>query len=135
MYYLNCVCTVVDYNDNDISRYRNYSNWMNMSDFEDRLIFILALTLSPDELEDRVFFESPALCPDCINTFYEINQISNRLVLTDSILIGGRSCEVKKIMAYKSIWMQKYYFEPMMRLQFRFNQNYQTESSSACVIS
>ncbi|UJR10676.1 hypothetical protein I4U23_014870 [Adineta vaga] len=56
MYYLDCVCTVIDYNDNNIRRYRNYSNWMNMSDEEDNLIFVLAATLSPDELQDKVFF-------------------------------------------------------------------------------
>jgi hypothetical protein len=26
MYYINCVCTVIDYNDGNIQRYRNYSN-------------------------------------------------------------------------------------------------------------
>lgn len=40
MYYLDCICTVIDYHDNNIGRYRNYSNWANMSDYEDRLIYL-----------------------------------------------------------------------------------------------
>lgn len=152
MYYLDCICTVIDYNDNDISRYRNYSNWANMSDYEDRLIYLLALTLSPDELEDKVFFEAPALCPTTSNQFYEIGQIRNRLVVAPSIIIGGRSRQVKKIMAYEPVWMRRNYYEPMARLQRRFSPNedsdsdsdsddnnnnnyYNASSSSTCVIS
>ncbi|CAF1538041.1 unnamed protein product, partial [Rotaria sordida] len=101
MYYLDCVCTVIEYNDNDIRRYRNYSNWRNMSDEEDRLIFLLAATLSPDELEDKVFFNVPDLCPDSTNAFYEIGQVRRQLMVVQSIVIGGQSRQVKKIMAYK----------------------------------
>ncbi|CAF3619824.1 unnamed protein product [Rotaria socialis] len=127
MHYLDCICTVIDYNDNDINRYRKYSNWANMSNYEDRLIYLLALALSPDELEDK---------------------IKNLLVVAPSIIIGGRSRQVKKIMTYEPIWLQRNYYEPMLRLQRRFspgdddddddddddNNNY-TTSSSTCVIS
>jgi len=150
MYYLDCIYTVIDYNDNDINRYRNYSNWANMSDYEDRLIYLLALTLSPDELENKVFFEAPELCPTTNNQFYEIGQVRNRFVVAPSIIIGGRSRQVKKIMAYEPIWMRRNYYEPMARLQRRFSPhdddddddddddnsyNYTTPSSSTCVIS
>ncbi|CAF1115444.1 unnamed protein product [Rotaria sordida] len=139
MYYIDCVCTVIDYNDNNISRYRNYSNWRNMSDDEDRLIFLLALTLSPKELENRVFFNNSALCPDATNQFYEIGQVQNRLMVVQSIVIGGRSRQVKKIMVYKPIWMQRNYIEPMQRLAFRFSPEGQRQEailrSMACIIS
>ncbi|CAF3041978.1 unnamed protein product [Rotaria socialis] len=148
VHYLDCICTVIDYNDNDINRYRKYSNWANMSNYEDRLIYLLALALSPDELEDKVFFESTELCPTTNNQFYEIGQIKNLLVVAPSIIIGGRSRQVKKIMTYEPIWLQRNYYEPMLRLQRRFspgdddddddddddNNNY-TTSSSTCVIS
>jgi hypothetical protein len=142
MYYLDCVCTVVDYNDGDIRRYRNYSNWANMSDEEDRLIFILALALSPDELEDKVFFNSPQLCPDANNQFYEIGQVRNQLLVVRSIVIGGQQRQVKKIMAYKSAWMQNFYYAPMRALAYRFSPQGQREEamrremiSQACTIS
>lgn len=142
MYYIDCVCTVIDYKDGDISRYRNYSNWANMSDEEDRLIFILALALSPDELEDKVFFNSPQLCPESSNQFYEIGQVKNQFLVVQSIVIGGRQRQVKKIMAYKQIWMKNNYYDPLRALAFRFSPEGQRQEamqramiSQACTIS
>ncbi|CAF0751734.1 unnamed protein product [Rotaria sordida] len=142
MYYIDCVCTVIDYNDREIQRYRNYSNWANMSDAEDRLIFILALALSPDELEKKVFFNSPQLCPNSNNQFYEIGEIKNQLLIVQSLFIGGQQRNVKKIMAYKSAWMQTFYLQPMRNLAFRFSPEGQRQEaarramlSQACVIS
>ena len=142
MYYIDCVCTVVEYNDANIQRYRNYSNWANMSDEEDRLIFVLALALSPDTLEDKVFFNSPELCGNSNNQFYEIGQVKKQLLVVQSIVIGGQQRQVKKIMAYKQIWMQNFYYQPMKNLIFRFSPEGQRQEairrqviSQACVIS
>lgn len=121
MYYIDCVCTVIDYNEANIQRYRNYSNWANMSDEEDRLIFLLALTLSPDEFEDKVFFENAQLAGDHNNQFYEIGQLRNQILVVPSLIIGGQSRQVKKIMAYKSQWMRQFYYIPMANLLERFN--------------
>ncbi|CAF2394748.1 unnamed protein product [Rotaria sp. Silwood2] len=110
-----------------------------MSDQEDRLIFLLAATLSPDELEDKVFFNAPALSPDSNNTFYEIGQVRRQLVIVQSIVIAGQSRQVKKIMAYKQVWMRAYYYEPMQRLANRFRAEKQRQEalmrSTACTIS
>lgn len=138
MYYIDCVCTAIEYNDNNISRYRNYANWYNMSDEEDRLIFLLGLTLSPKELEDKVFFNSPALCPESSNQFYKIGQVQNRLLISSSIVIGGQTRRVNNIMAYKAVWMQKNYYQPMSRLINRFSPDSQRQAKSqsrSCVIS
>jgi len=142
MYYLDCVCTVIDYNEGNIQRYRNYSNWADMSDEEDRLIFVLALALSPDELENKIFFNSPELCPDASNEFYEIGQVKNQLFVVGSIVIGGQQRQVKKIMAYKQSWMQNNYYQPMRSLVFRFSPEGQRQEamrramiSQACTIS
>jgi len=142
MYYIECVCTVIDYNDRDIQRYRNYSNWANMSDEEDRLIFILALALSPDELENKAFFNKPELCPGANNQFYEIGQVRNQFLVVQSIIIGGRQRQVKKIMAYKQAWITNNYYEPMRALAFRFSPEGQRQEalqrqlvSQACTIS
>jgi hypothetical protein len=113
-----------------------------MSDEEDRLIFVLALALSPDELEDKVFFNSPQLCPDATNEFYEIGQVRRQLVIVQSIIIGGQQRRVKKIMAYKQSWMQNNYYQPMRSLAFRFSPQGQRQEalrreaiSQACTIS
>ena len=142
MYYIDCVCTVVDYNENNIQRYRNYSNWMNMSDQEDRLIFLMALALWPNELEDQVFFKNATLCQGSSNQFYEIGQVKNQLFIVQSVIIGGRSRQVKKIMAYTDEWMKRNYYEPIKALAYRFSPQGQREEamrraiiSEACVIS
>ncbi|CAF4245016.1 unnamed protein product, partial [Adineta steineri] len=70
MYYLKCVCAVIDCNDANILRYTNYNNYWILSDSEDEIVYKLCLTLSPDEFEDKVFFESDAMCGSSGNNFF-----------------------------------------------------------------
>ena len=136
MYYLNCACSCINYNDNDIAQYRNYANWASLSDEEDRLVFYLALVLNPDILIEKVFFPSDELCRDMSNRFYEINQVRHQFAIVPSTIVAGRTCNVSKIMTYKQAWMRNNYFEPMFRLQQRFRPaGGQQQSSSLCVIS
>ncbi|CAF2047730.1 unnamed protein product [Rotaria magnacalcarata] len=142
MYYLNCVCSAIEYKDNDIKRYCNYANWANLSDAEDRLVFVLCLTLSPDEFINKVFFENDTLCGNMGNKFFEIGEVRNHLIAVQSVLIGGQTRSVKKIMAFKCSWMHRNYFEPMRNLSYRFSSQGQREEalrrsmiSGACVIS
>ncbi|CAF1092966.1 unnamed protein product [Adineta steineri] len=136
MYYLDCVCSVIDYNDNDIRRYRNYSNWKNMSDEESRLIFYLALVLSPDEFEDKVFFNNVTLCQESSNKFYEIGQVTNQLLIVESVVIGGQSRQVNKIMAHTSGWMQRNYYQPIKALASQFSpQEQKQEAKRRTVVS
>ncbi|CAF1014583.1 unnamed protein product [Didymodactylos carnosus] len=133
MYYLNCVCNVIEYDDDNIQRYKNYENWRNLSDYEDYLVFILCLTLSPDEFEDRVFFQDDDLCGDSANQFYEIGQVRHHLVAAQSIVIAGQTRHVNRIMAYKQSWMNNNYTQPMLNLARRFSP--QQQQSLQCVIS
>ncbi|CAF1067791.1 unnamed protein product [Adineta steineri] len=121
MYYLKCVCSVIDCNDANILRYTNYNNYWILSDSEDEIVYKLCLTLSPDEFEDKVFFESDAMCGSSGNNFFEISQVQNRLGVVGSILIAGRTRRVTSIMTYKMSWMRTNYFGPMSRLADRFN--------------
>jgi hypothetical protein len=133
MYYFHCVCSAIEYNDSDVSRYRNYQNYASLTYNEIRCLLVLCLTLSPDEFDDKVFFQSDALCGDSFNRFYEISQVSHQLLAVQSIVIAGQICHVNKIMTYKMSWMHENYFNPIQRLAPRYNIN--TLQSSACVIS
>jgi hypothetical protein len=133
MYYLNCVCHCIEYNDNDIRRYTNYSNWASLSDEEDQLVYLLALTLNPNLLIGKVFFQSDALSRDMKGRFYEIGQIRHQLVVVPSLVVAGRTCQVHKILAFKQIWLKEYYIDPINRLKLRFRSRQQ--SSRSCVIS
>ena len=154
MYYLNCVFAAIEYNDQDVRRYHNYRNWSLLSDAEQRMVLMLALALSPDQFDGKVFFHSDELCGDSENKFYELSQIRNQVVAVQSIFIAGQTRHVKKIMTYKMCWMQRYYVEPVKGLAQYFQrqkeqaaaraattrsarQNYMNSNpkSDACVIS
>ena len=133
MYYLNCVCYCINYNDNDIQRYTNYSRWASLSDQEDRMVFILAVSLSPDLFIGKVFFPSDELSRGMTGRFYEIGQIRHQLVVVPSLVIAGRTCQVNRILAFKQEWLKEYYIDPINRLTQRFGPRQQ--STRSCVIS
>jgi hypothetical protein len=120
MYYLNCVCTVIDCNrDPDIQRFTNYRNWSYLNVSEQAELLVACYTFSPDVFDDRVFFHSDELCGDSSNEFYRINQVRHQLLAAESIVIAGQVREVNQIMTYKMSWMRNNYFEPMERLARR----------------
>ena len=133
MYYLSCVCSTIECNnDPEIQRFTNYSNWRSLSVDEERQLVVLCYTLSPDLFDEKVFFESDALCGNSLNEFYEISQVSSQIVAARSIVIAGQTRRVNKIMTYKMSWLQKYYLEPMRQQAKRFGKK---KKSSSCVIS
>ena len=68
MYYLNCVCTTIDCNDDaDIGRFTNYNNWSYLSVDEQKLLVALCYTFSPDVFEGKVFFHMEELCGGSLN--------------------------------------------------------------------
>jgi hypothetical protein len=121
MYYIKCVCSVIDCNDANILRYTNYQNYWVLSDAEDEIVYKLCLALSPDKFEDKVFFDSDAMCGSSGNNFFEISQVRNRFGVVGSIVIAGRTRQVTSIMTYKMSWMRTNYLGPMSRLADRFN--------------
>lgn len=131
MYYLNCVFSAIEYNDQDVRRYRNYQNWSFLNESEQRTVLVLALALSPDEFDGKVFFQSDELCGDSSNKFYELSQVRHQLLAVQSIFIAGQTRHVKKIMTYKMSWIQAYYAEPVKNLAAYFNQQRQRQIAAA----
>lgn len=138
MYYLSCVCNTIECNEGQIRRYTDYQNYWKLSNAEHEIVYKLCITLSPDEFEDKVFFESDAMCGNSGNEFYKIGQVQNRLLVVESLMVAGRTRRVTKIMTYKRHWMVNNYFAPMNQLANRFNpqrQLVQALQDSDCVIS
>ena len=141
MYYLDCVFSLVEYEDQDVMRYRNYRNYPLLNYTEQQMVWFLALTLTPDELDDKVFFHSDQLTGDARNKFYEFSQVRHQIIASPSIFIAGKTRQVKKIMAYKMSWMQTNYQGPMQRLASRLSSLARrptagyASASAACVIS
>jgi hypothetical protein len=121
MYYLQCVCNVIDCEDANLKIFTNYRNYRALSDDEDEMVYKLCLMCSPDILDEKVFIENEALCGSSHNNFFELSAVKNTLGVVGSIFIAGRTREVKKIMTYKMSWMHTFYLEPMARLADHFN--------------
>ena len=91
MYYLQCVCTSINCNnDPDIQRFTNYKNWSYLSIDEQKALVVVCYAFSADVLDNRVFFHSDTLCVVGRNEFYTINQVRDRLLAAESIIIAGR---------------------------------------------
>ncbi|CAF3991187.1 unnamed protein product [Rotaria magnacalcarata] len=94
-----CVCGAIECNMTpQMNRLSNYNNWRYLSADEIRQLIALCYVFSPDVFEDKVFFNSPALCGNSSNKFYEISQVRNQLLAVSSIVIAGQSRRVNKIM-------------------------------------
>ena len=115
MYYFDCVCSCVEAeSDASIRRLRNYKeNYSYLSNEEEAKLLILCLALSPDKLIGSVFFPAEDSAFDRGNAFFELSAVSTKLIVAESLLIGGQQKRVRKIMMFKKSWIEKYYLDPM----------------------
>ena len=119
MYYLHSICHALDLDTSDsqnIRRLRDYANYRALSDDEVTQLLLLCAMLSPDILLDKVIFQNDAMCGERSNEFYEIGAVRNRMVVSNSIVIGGQTRRVNKIMTFQMIWLRTYYLNPMQAL-------------------
>ena len=119
MYYLNSICQALDLDTSDsqnLRKLRDYKNYWALSDDEVTQLLLLCATLSPDVLLNKVIFQNDAMCGDSSNTFYEIGAVRNRIMVSNSIIIGGQTRRVNSIMTFKMSWLRNYYLNPMQAL-------------------
>ena len=118
MYYLDCVSNVLQLDNPNLSRLKNYSRYFALDEEDETLLLYLVILLSPDELIGKVFFPSDALCGgDRNNKFYEISHVSHLFAVQQNIVIGGERKRVVKIMTFKQSWIYQYYINPMQAIQ------------------
>ena len=139
MYYLNCVCSCVDAEDDSgIQRLRDYNNYSRLSNEEEAKLLMLCLALSPDKLIGTVFFPNEDIDRSS-NAFYELSAVSTKLVVAESLLIGGQQRRVHKIMMFKMSWIESYYLNPLRSYQnrrraIRSPPQRQRSNDSSCMI-
>ena len=118
MYYFDCVCSCTDADDDaSIRRLRNYRNYLDLTNDEEAKLFILCLALSPDKLIGSIFFPDEDI--DGGNKFYELSAVNTKLVVSESVMVGGQQKRVHKIMKFKKIWIERNYLEPLQSFQQR----------------
>ncbi len=118
MYYFNCICSCTEIDDDaSIRRLRNYDNYFSLTNEEEAKLLILCLALSPDKLIGSIIF--PDEDSELDNEFYELSAVNTKLVVSESIMIGGQQKRVHKIMTFKKKWIENNYLNPFRSLQRR----------------
>ena len=118
MYYLNCVTRVIELDNPNLNRLRNYKSYYLLDDEEIDALLVLVLLFSPDELIGKVFFHSED-CGGSSNQFFELSSVSEMLAVSDNVLIGGERKRVAKIMFFKRSWLENNYVSPLRSYQSR----------------
>ena len=112
MYYFRCVNSCVEAEeDYEIRRLKDYDNYHRLSNEEEAKLLVLCLALSPDKLIGTIFIHSEDI--DSNNEFFELSAVSTRMVVTDSLVVGGQRKKVQKIMMFKKVWLETYYLKPL----------------------
>ena len=116
MYYLSCIFTVIQYNENN--KFSDYTHYYYLNEEEKKTVFTLAGLFEP-----KIFFEAKVFVPDngiltgnFGNEFFKITDERIGVHVNQEIIIGGRSVRVLKIMACKNDWLDKNYYTPLRGL-------------------
>ena len=113
MYYFDCICTCVKPDaDATIRRLRDYRNSARLSRDDETKLLALCLTLSPDKLIGTILFPSDD-CGGYDNEFLELSAVSTKLVVAESLVIGGQSKKIQKVMLFRKCWIDENYLEPL----------------------
>lgn len=118
MYYLNCVAYVIQLNNPNLSRLRDYKRYYLLNDAEIDSLLVLILLFSPDELIGKVFFPSED-CGGSTNQFFELSSVTHMLAVSSNVLIGGERKKVANIMFFKRSWLENNYISPLRSFEGR----------------
>ena len=121
MYYLNSVLTCVEADkDSTMRRLTDYkNNYSSLTNEEEAMLLILCLALSPDKLVGSIFFpvEDSELDGEFSGRFFKVEEVSTKLVVSESVLIGGQQKKVHSIFMFKKCWLKNNYLDPLTSFQ------------------
>ena len=147
MYYFHCICTCVEAtSDSSLRRFQRYRDYRSLTNEEEAQLLVLCLALSPDKLIGSLFFPADDL-DGSLNEFFQLSAVSTKLVVAESVLIGGQQKRVHKIMMFNELWMDIFYIDPIRSFESRHRQalpspqphpppaRQSNDDSSSCIIS
>ena len=116
MYYLNCVFSVIQYDQNN--KISDYQRYYNLNEEEKALVYTLAILFNPKIfISAGVFIVNPELLSDNnANEFFKITDERIGVHVNQEIMIGGRAIKVLKIMVCNFSWIERYYFSPLKNM-------------------
>ena len=122
MYYLNCVSSVINYNQ-VTNKYTDYQNYNLLSQKEEKEVYALAILLNPKLLLDaKIFIILPGLLTRGFdNQFFKITDDRIGVHVNQEIVIGGRTVKVLKIMVCNQRWINRNYEQPLNKLLINAN--------------
>lgn len=133
MYYLGCVCSVLDLSDHEsLYRFNDDSSYQRIWTLKDKNeLLIWCLKLVPEFLDKKCFFHSEEI--ESSNEFFSLFDLDEdtRAELS-SVWISGRERRVVNVMVYKMEWMQHNYFKPLKELneEIKIHENILAVNSS-----
>ena len=112
MYYLSCVSSVIQYDDNTFTDYQNY---YKLTVEEYAAVLALASILNPQLfIEANIFIVNPNLLFDSSgNQFYKITDETIGVHVNQEIMIAGGAVKVLNVMACNNNWLLEYYYTPI----------------------
>ena len=113
MYYLHCVCAVVQYD--GIDRLTDYRYYNYLSNEEEQTVIGLVSIFNPSVMTNLgLFIVDPRFVPSgSRNEFFQLTDSRLGFHVNSEVIIGGVSRKVLKIMTCISSWLDDYYWEPM----------------------
>ena len=127
MYYLECICTVID---SDIEkRYTNYNNYSLLTSLERKTVLKLVSKFNPKiMIELNLFKIEPDFVPiDKENEFYEITDEIFEGKINSEVIIEEVTMKVLKVMVCKQSWINKYFEEPIKEYE-EYEKKIETEN-------
>jgi hypothetical protein len=123
MYYLNCVCEVLEIRNEDFHRLTHHTRYAALSKEEEVLLLTICETVRPDVLVGRVFIPVRSLPDNSGNEFLEISAVHTSLVgafhETQAVIIGGQETAVKKVMLFTKQWLSTNFVNAFQELRTR----------------
>lgn len=120
MYYLDCMCTVLqlEVSDYSIQRLRDYKNYHLLACDEEKELLRQCYLVSPEKLEGKCILHSEQICNagNFSNMFFRVDSTETGFVASHSVFVGAVQVSVKKFMVYTTKWMNQHYATPMYRI-------------------
>ena len=121
MYYFDCICYCIEADDDYTTRrLRNYSNYSSLSSQEEAQLLILCLALSPEKLIGSIFLpasDDEDFTDGCNNEFFQLSAVNTRVLVSESLLIGGQQKKIRKIMKFKKCWVENNFIDPLRSIE------------------